>query len=116
MRKILINHGKRKSNTLGKLSSVFLDASNPKMINVLRKGMIDLGYKGQRLASTVVNLAPSIKKQKEKPRPTNGTLPPIQEQVIHFLNRKMPPTIPARPMRSLLKMEDERFVSVLRDP
>ncbi len=115
MRKILINQGKRKSNTLGKMTSVFLDASNPTVVNVLRKGMIDYGYKSQRLASSIINLSPAIKKQKAKPKPTKS-LPPVHEQIVHFLNRKMPPTIPTRPMRSILKMEDEKYVSVLKDP
>jgi Fe-S oxidoreductase len=41
---------------------------------------------------------------------------PIREQVIHFVNKKLPGGLPTRTARALLDIEDRDYVPVIRDP
>jgi Fe-S oxidoreductase len=41
---------------------------------------------------------------------------PIREQVVHFVNRKMPGNLPKKTARALLDIEDNRYVPIIRDP
>ena len=66
---------------------LFLNATNPQTINLMRTGMVDIGFKAQRLANQV--LQRFARKQSAKPPATLGAAP-IKEQVIHFINKKMP--------------------------
>ena len=45
----------------------------------------------------------------------SGTAP-IKEQVIHFINKKMPGNLPKRTARALLDIEDKDYVPVIRNP
>jgi len=44
------------------------------------------------------------------------TKPPIQEQVIHFINKKMPGNLPKKTARALLDIEDSDVVPIIRNP
>ena len=41
---------------------------------------------------------------------------PIQEQVIHFINKKMPGNLPKKTARALLDIEDNSIVPIIRNP
>jgi Fe-S oxidoreductase len=41
---------------------------------------------------------------------------PIKEQVIHFINKKMPGNLPKKTARALLDIEDKDYVPIIRDP
>jgi Fe-S oxidoreductase len=41
---------------------------------------------------------------------------PIQEQVIHFINKKMPGNLPKKTARALLDIEDSSIVPIIRNP
>jgi Fe-S oxidoreductase len=41
---------------------------------------------------------------------------PLKEQVIHFVNKKMPGNLPKKTARALLDVEDARYVPIIRDP
>jgi len=47
---------------------------------------------------------------------TTGGKPPIREQVVHFVNKKMPGNLPKRTARALLDIEDSNYVPIIRDP
>jgi Fe-S oxidoreductase len=54
--------------------------------------------------------------QTKRPPATTGGRPPLREQVIHFVNKKMPGGLPKRTARALLDIEDRNYVPVIRDP
>ncbi|MBU3725645.1 MAG: FAD-binding oxidoreductase, partial [Burkholderiaceae bacterium] len=113
MRNLLRKMGKKKFNPGTAASMLFLNATNPQTINLLRKGMIDWGYKAQRIAHDV--LKKFAKAQTAKPPATLGR-PPIREQVIHFVNKKMPGNLPKKTARALLDIEDANYVPIIRNP
>ncbi|MGE5649587.1 MAG: DUF3683 domain-containing protein [Bacillota bacterium] len=91
----------------------FLNATDPATINATRALMTGFGYKAQRLANDV--LKKFAKKQTKAPPATHGK-PPVKEQVIHFINKKMPGNLPKKTARALLDIEDNKIVPIIRDP
>ncbi|MGD9842049.1 MAG: DUF3683 domain-containing protein [Steroidobacteraceae bacterium] len=114
MRDLLRRMGKKRFNPGTSASMLFLNATNPETIKLTRKVMIDWGYKAQRLGNTVLNLF--AKTQTKRPPATTGGKPKVTEQVIHFINKKMPGNLPKRTARALLDIEDSNYVPVIRDP
>ncbi|MGZ8982298.1 MAG: DUF3400 domain-containing protein, partial [Burkholderiaceae bacterium] len=51
-----------------------------------------------------------------RPPATTGGRPKLTEQVIHFVNKKMPGNLPKKTSRALLDIEDARYVPIIRDP
>ncbi|SPA28667.1 putative FAD/FMN binding Fe-S oxidoreductase [Cupriavidus taiwanensis] len=113
MRNLLRKMGQKKFNPGTAASMFFLNATNPETINLTRKVMIDWGYKAQRLGNDV--LKKLAKKQTAHPPATVGK-PPVREQVIHFINKKMPGNLPKKTARALLDIEDNEIVPIIRDP
>lgn len=113
MRNLLRKMGQKKFNPGTAASMFFLNATNPETINLTRKVMIDWGYKAQRLGNDV--LKKIAKKQTAHPPATVGK-PPVREQVIHFINKKMPGNLPKKTARALLDIEDNEIVPIIRDP
>ncbi|MCZ8129921.1 MAG: DUF3683 domain-containing protein [Steroidobacteraceae bacterium] len=114
MKDLLRRMGKKRFNPGAKASMLFLEAQNPETIKLARKVMIDWGYKAQRLAHEL--LKPAAKLQTKAPPATTGGRPKVTEQVIHFVNKKMPGGLPKRTARALLDIEDKNYVPVIRDP
>ena len=98
MRNLLRKMGQKKFNIGASAAMFFLNASNPETIKLARTLMIDLGYKVQRIAHDL--LKSFAKKQTKTPKLTLGK-PAIQEQVIHFINKKMPGNLPKKTARAL---------------
>ena len=113
MRNLLRKMGQKKFNPGAAAAMFFLNATNPETIQLMRKLMIDWGYKAQRLGHDL--LKKFAKAQTNKPPATVGRAP-IQEQVIHFINKKMPGNLPKKTARALLDIEDADIVPIIRDP
>jgi FAD/FMN-containing dehydrogenase/Fe-S oxidoreductase len=113
MRDLLRRMGKKRFNPGTAASMFFLNATNPETIKLTRKVMIDWGYKAQRLANRALNTF--AKAQTKRPPATEGR-PPIREQVIHFVNKRMPGGLPKKTARALLDIEDRNYVPIIRDP
>jgi len=113
MRNLLRKMGKKSFNPGNAAAMFFLSATNPETIKLVRAGMVGIGFKLQRLANQVLRLA--AKKQTAKPPATVGTAP-IKEQVIHFINKKMPGGLPKKTARALLDIEDADYVPIIRNP
>jgi len=113
MRNLLRKMGK-KSFRPGNAAAMFmLNATNPETIKLARAGMVGLGMKAQRVAHDVLKLA--ARKQTSAPPATVGPAP-IKEQVIHFINKKMPGNLPKKTARALLDIEDKDYVPIIRNP
>jgi FAD/FMN-containing dehydrogenase/Fe-S oxidoreductase len=113
LRDLLRRMGKKRFNPGTAASMFFLNATNPQTIKMTRKVMIDWGYQLQRLANQAFHTL--AKAQTKRPPATTGK-PPIKEQVIHFVNKRMPGGLPKRTARALLDIEDRNYVPIIRDP
>ncbi len=113
MRNLLRKMGKKTFRPGNAAAMFFLNATNPQTIKLMRSAMVDVGFKAQRLANDV--LRGLARKQTAAPRATVGAAP-IKEQVIHFINKKMPGGLPKRSARALLDIEDKDYVPIIRNP
>ncbi|WP_411910551.1 DUF3683 domain-containing protein [Paucibacter sp. DJ1R-11] len=112
MRNLLRKMG-QKSFRPGNAAAMFmLNATNPETIKMARAAMVGVGFKAQRLAHDV--LKTFAKKQTAAPRATLGPAP-IKEQVIHFINKKLPGGLPKKTARALLDIEDKDYVPIIRN-
>src|ERR1700674_3274085 len=115
MRNFLRKQGRKKFNFGAAASMFFLNATDPATIKLTRKVMIAWGYKAQRAAYGVAKRLGVIRKQTTRPPATVGAAP-IRAQVIHFINKPMPGGLPKRTSRSLLDIEDQAIVPIIRNP
>lgn len=113
MRALLRGMGKKSFNPGTTAAMFFLNAKDPRVIKATRTAMIDVGYKVQRMAHDI--LAAPAKKQITAPPATVGKAP-MREQVIHFINKKMPGGLPKQTARKLLDIEDANYVPIIRNP
>jgi hypothetical protein len=113
MRNLLRKMG-RKSFRPGQAAAMFmLNATNPETIRLARRLLVNLGFKAQRAAADLFRLAG--KRQTSRPPATVGAAP-LREQVVHFVNKKLPGGLPKRTARALLDIEDKHYVPIIRDP
>jgi len=115
MRNLLRKQGKKSFNPGTRAAMAFLTARDPATIKLIRKGMIEWGYKAQRLGYRIGKSLGLIQPQVKAPPATLGKAP-IKAQVIHFINKPMPGNLPKRTSRALLDIEDDKIIPVIRDP
>ncbi len=115
MRNFLRKQGKKKFNPVGAASMLFLNATDPTTIKLMRKLMIEWGYKGQRIAHRIAKRFGLLGGQLKHPPATVGGAP-LKAQVIHFLNKPMPGKLPSKTSRALLDIEDDSVVPIIRNP
>ncbi|MBC7395314.1 MAG: FAD/FMN-binding oxidoreductase [Variovorax sp.] len=113
MRNLLRKMGKKSFRPGNSAAMLFLNATNPQTIKAMRVGMVDIGFKAQRLANDLLRRV--AKKQTAAPPSTLGPAP-IKEQIVHFINKKMPGGLPKKTARALLDIEDADYVPIIRDP
>jgi Fe-S oxidoreductase len=115
MRNFLRKTGKKKTVPATALAMAFLSATDPARIKALKTGMIDLGYKAQRLGHALAKTFGLTQETVRHPPASLGR-PEVKAQVIHFLNKPMPANVPRRTARALLDIEDAAMIPVIRDP
>ena len=114
MRRILKDRGQRRPSLATRMAMAFLNMTSARAINLLRKGMIEWGFKAQRLASKLARCLPNPARGKP-PSPT--TLPAtVAAQIIHFVERPLPKKVPLKTTRAMLGIENDKLVPILRDP
>jgi FAD/FMN-containing dehydrogenase/Fe-S oxidoreductase len=113
MRNLLRKMDKKSFKPANAAAMFFLNATDPTTINATRMMMTGVGFKAQRFANTL--LKKFAKKQTKAPPPTTGK-PPVREQVIHFINKKMPGNLPKKTARALLDIEDDKVIPIIRNP
>ena len=116
MRNLLRRQGKRRFNPGTVASMLFLNATDPRKIKLVRTIMIEWGYKLQRLAYGLAKRAGLAGRQTTRPPATTGGRPALVAQVVHFINKPMPGNLPKKTARALLDVEDARIVPIIRDP
>jgi FAD/FMN-containing dehydrogenase/Fe-S oxidoreductase len=115
MRNLLRRQGRRRFNPGTAAALLFLDATDPATVKLVRKALIDWGYRAQRLAHRAATAFGLPQRQTRQPPATTGR-PAVKAQVIHFINKPMPGGLPKRTARALLDLEDPRMVPIIRDP
>ena len=113
MRNLLRKMGQKSFRPGNAAAMFFLNATNPETIKFMRGAMVGVGFKVQRVANNVLKLA--ARRQTSAPPATLGAAP-IKEQVIHFINKKMPGGLPKKTARALLDIEDKDYVPIIRNP
>ena len=113
MRNLLRKMGQKSFRPGNAAAMLFLNATSPQTIKVMRTAMVGVGFKAQRLANDLLKRV--ARKQTAAPPATVGKSP-IKEQVIHFINKKMPGGLPKKTARALLDIEDKDYVPIIRNP
>ncbi len=113
MRTILRNRKQKHFSLMSKIAMAFLNVTDPSVIKMMRKVMIEWSYKGQRLGHELAKRAGLFSGDK-LPHTSHGKMV-VKEQVINFVKKPMPADIPSQPMRQLLGVEDSTTVPILRD-
>jgi len=113
MRNLLRKMGQKSFRPGNAAAMFFLNATSPQTIKVMRTAMVDVGFKAQRVANDLLRAL--AKKQTGAPPATVGTAP-VKEQIIHFINKKMPGGLPKKTARALLDIEDKDYVPIIRNP
>ena len=113
MRNLLRKMGQKSFRPGGAAAMFMLNATNPQTIKAVRAAMVGVGFKAQRLANDV--LRGFARRQVSQPPETHFAAP-VKEQVIHFVNKKLPGGLPNRTARALLDIEDKDYVPIIRDP
>ena len=112
MRNLLRKMGQKSFRPAAAFQSWFIGTTSPQAIQ-LGHTLTGLGFKAQRLGNRVLNAL--ARKQTAAP-PASVGKPAIKEQVIHFINKKMPGGLPKKTARALLDIEDNDYVPIIRDP
>jgi FAD/FMN-containing dehydrogenase/Fe-S oxidoreductase len=115
MRNFLRKQGKKKFSPVTAASMLFLNATDPTTIKLVRKVMIAWGYKAQRIGYQLARRFGLLKSQTQRPPASVGGAP-LKAQVIHFINKPMPGNLPKKTSRALLDIEDSSVVPVIRNP
>ncbi|TMH13137.1 MAG: DUF3683 domain-containing protein [Betaproteobacteria bacterium] len=113
MRNLLRKMGKKSFRPGNAAAMLMLNATNPETIKLARSAMVGIGFKAQRIANDL--LRGLANKQTAAPPSTIGTAP-IKQQVIHFINKKLPGGLPKKTARALLDIEDKDYVPIIRNP
>ncbi len=115
MRELLTRSGKKKWNPGTAAAMFMLNATDPATVKVVKKLMVDWGYRAQRLAHGIAKRTGLVAAQTKRPPATLGRAP-LKAQVVHFINKPMPGGLPKRTARALLDIEDDTVVPIIRDP
>jgi Fe-S oxidoreductase len=114
MRNLLRKMGQKSFRPANAAAMFMLNATNPDTIRFVRSAMVGVGFKAQRFANDL--LRGFARRQVARPPSTDGGPPPVKEQVIHFINKKLPGGLPKKTARALLDIEDKNYVPIIRNP
>ena len=114
MRNLLSAHGQKHFNLGTRMSMAFLNITDPTSIKLMRKAMIQWGYKTQRLVHRAVKQL-SRNTKPARPEETSGKMT-VPVQVVHLVKKPMPQAVPKQTARAILGLEDEKTIPILRDP
>jgi FAD/FMN-containing dehydrogenase/Fe-S oxidoreductase len=112
MRNLLREMGQKSFRPAAEFQAWFIGTTNPKAIQI-GHAITNLSFKVQRFGNRMLGVL--ARKQTQTPPATLGTAP-MKEQVIHFINKKMPSGLPKKTARALLDIEDANYVPIIRNP
>ena len=112
MRNLLRKMGKKSFRPAAEFQSWFISTANPRAIRMAHT-LTGISFKAQRMANDLMKV---LTRQQTKAPPATVGKAPIKEQVIHFINKKMPGGLPKKTARALLDIEDADYVPIIRNP
>ena len=112
MRNILRERKQKKTNIVTWASMAFLNVKDPTTIKIMRAGLVQFGYKAQRIGHTLFKRMGLLKRSK-RPSGTTGKAA-LTEHVIQFVKKPLPAHVPMRTTRAVLGLEDEKVVPIIR--
>jgi len=113
MRNLLNKMGKKSFRPAGAAGMLMLNTNNPQTIKIVRSALVDVAMPLQRLGNEVLKVV--ARKQTDAPPASVGKAP-LKQEIIHFINKKMPGGLPKKTARALLDIEDKDYVPIIRDP
>ena len=115
MRRILTDHKQKRSNLGAKVALSFLNTTDPRKVNIMRKGVVEWGYKAITVGHDIARNMGLLGPKGELPKITTGNTQ-MKEQLIDTLRRPLRVALPKQTMRAALGLEDKTSVPILRDP
>jgi Fe-S oxidoreductase len=113
MRNLLRKMGQKSFRPGQAAAMLMLNATRPETIKMARNLMVDVGMKVQRAAHDVLK---AVARRQTSAPPASVGKPALKEQIIHFVNKKMPGNLPKKTARALLDIEDKNYVPIIRHP
>ncbi len=115
MRKILTERGKKRFNAGTWAAMQFLNATDPRSIKMLRKGMLEWGFKGLTLAHDLAKKTKLLGAPGATPKATTGR-PKVVDVARELVRRPIRVELPRRSYRAELGLEDRTMIPIIRDP
>jgi FAD/FMN-containing dehydrogenase/Fe-S oxidoreductase len=115
MRKILSERGQKRKSPGAWAALAFLNTGDPRSIRLLRKGLLEWGYKGLTLGHTLFKRFGLLGDRDRLPAATTGPVP-VKSQVVEMVRHPLRVELPKRTTRAMLGLEDASIVPILRDP
>ncbi|MCP4126507.1 MAG: DUF3400 domain-containing protein, partial [Gammaproteobacteria bacterium] len=114
MRKILTQRGQKRKNLGAWAAMAFLGATDPRLIRILRKGMLQWGFKGITIGHDLFRRFGLLGRRGDIPAATTGRLG-LKGQVVGLVRKPLRVELPRQTMRSMLGLEDSSTVPILRN-
>ncbi len=115
MRRILTERGQKRFSPGGWAAMAFLNATSPRAVRWLRKGLADWGLKGITLGHRVFRALGLLKQTQQPPRATTGPMK-LTTQVVELVRRPIEVELPRLTWRTAWGLEDKTQVPVIRKP
>ncbi len=114
MRTLLKDFGKKRVNISTRASMAYLNATDPRTINLMYQTLLRWGFYAQNL---VYHWTKKLKFTPKKSRPaaTTGKMS-TTTQIVTLVSKPLPRKLPPKTLRQLLVLEDNKNVPILRDP
>jgi Fe-S oxidoreductase len=115
MRKILTDRGQKRFSPGGWAAMAFLNATSPRAVRWLRRGLADWGFKGITLGHRLFRALGLLKDSNQPPRATTGRMD-LTTQVVELVRRPIEVELPKVTWRTAWGLEDRTQVAVIRKP
>ncbi|MCB1760817.1 MAG: DUF3683 domain-containing protein [Gammaproteobacteria bacterium] len=115
MRKILSERGQKRKSPGAWAALAFLNTADPRSIRLLRKGLLEWGYKGLTFGHTLFKRFGLLGERDRLPAATTGSVA-VKTQLVEMVRHPLRVELPKRTTRAMLGLEDASLVPILRDP
>ncbi len=115
MRRILTKNRQKRSNITAKIAMSFLNTTEPRQVNIMRKGVVEWGYKAITAGHDIARNLGLLGPKNELPKITSGNTR-LKTQLIDSVRRPLRVALPKQTMRAALGLEDKTSIPILRDP